>query len=100
MIVYPDNQILVSSATIWELAIKQAQGRLDFPMARLESILIEMGFDIMPILPAHAIAAGALPRHHGDPFDRMLIAQAQIEHAVLVTQDAVIGRYEVQVLGR
>lgn len=58
----------------------------------------DMGFDILPILPAHAIAAGALPRHHGDPFDRMLIAQAQVENLVLVTQDTTFSRYDVSLM--
>ena len=84
---------------MWELAIKHAQGRLEFPMERFEVTMRDMGFDMIPVLPAHAVSAGALPRHHGDPFDRMLIAQARLEGLVLVTQDGVIGRYEVQVLG-
>ncbi len=97
-IVAPENQVLVSSATAWELAIKQARGRLEFPLERFEATMGDMGFDILPILPAHAIAAGALPRHHGDPFDRMLIAQAQVENLVLVTQDTTFSRYDVSLM--
>ncbi len=59
-----------------------------------------MSFDILPILPAHAILAGGLPRHHGDPFDRMLIAQTMVESLILVSQDSAIARYEVPLLGR
>ena len=58
----------------------------------------DMGFDILPILPAHAIAAGALPHHHSDPFDRMLIAQAQVENLVLVTQNTTFSRYDVSLM--
>jgi PIN domain nuclease of toxin-antitoxin system len=58
-----------------------------------------MGFDTLPILPAHAIAAGTLPRHHDDPFDRMLVAQAQTEHLLLVSTDQAVTRYEVPVFG-
>jgi PIN domain nuclease of toxin-antitoxin system len=72
------NQVLVSAASVWEIAIKQAQGRLEFPMDLFEATMRDMGFDVLPILAAHAIAAGALPRHHGDPFDRMLVAQARL----------------------
>ena len=56
----------------------EAEGRLEFPMDLFEATMRDMGFDVLPILAAHAIAAGALPRHHGDPFDRMLVAQARL----------------------
>jgi PIN domain nuclease of toxin-antitoxin system len=57
-----------------------------------------MGFDVLPILPAHAIMAGGLPSHHDDPFDRMLIAQALIENLTLVSSDQAVMRYDVPVL--
>jgi PIN domain nuclease of toxin-antitoxin system len=98
-IVDPDNQVMVSSATVWEIAIKQAQGRLNFPMDRFDPTMHAMGFDVLPILPVHAMAAGALPRHHADPFDRMLIAQARVENLVLATRDNAIARYDVPLLG-
>ena len=66
---------------------------------RFEDIARRRGYDILPILPAHAIAAGALPRHHGDPFDRMLIAQAVVESLTLVSGDQQIARYDVRILG-
>lgn len=59
-----------------------------------------MGFASLPITVAHAIAAGGLPRHHDDPFDRMLVAQAQLESLVLVTEDAALTRYDVPIFGR
>lgn len=59
-----------------------------------------MALEPLSISVAHAIAAGGLPRHHADPFDRMLIAQAQLERLVLVTEDAALARYDVPILGR
>jgi PIN domain nuclease of toxin-antitoxin system len=94
-----ENQVMVSSVTAWEIAIKQAIGRLKFPLDRFDEIIERMGCDILPILPAHGIAAGSLPRHHNDPFDRLLIGQALVEELVLVTADASIRRYEVAVFG-
>ncbi len=95
----PDNQVFVSSATVWEIAIKVATGRLVFPIEQADDVARRMGFDLLPILPAHAVRAGSLPRHHGDPFDRMLVAQAIVENLVLVTGNAVLGRYDVRILG-
>ena len=94
-----ENQVFVSSVSIWEIAIKQAAGRLAFPLEQFEDIARRGGYDVLPILPVHAIAAGALPRHHGDPFDRMLIAQGMVENLVLVTNDRMIARYDVTIFG-
>lgn len=95
----PANQVWVSVASAWEIAIKHALGRLTFPVDRFEEVLQRMGFDTLPIHIAHTIAAGRLPRHHDDPFDRMLIAQALTESLTLVSTDRAIGRYDVPVLG-
>nr|WP_294507953.1 type II toxin-antitoxin system VapC family toxin [uncultured Rhodopila sp.] len=95
----PANQVFVSAASAWEIAIKHALGRLTFPVDRFEEILQRMGFDALPIGLGHAVAAGRLPRHHDDPFDRMLIAQAQSEGLTLVSTDRAMMRYEVSVLG-
>jgi PIN domain nuclease of toxin-antitoxin system len=92
-----ENQVFVSSASIWEIATKQAAGRLVFPLKQFEDIARRGGYDMLPILPAHAIAAGALPRHHADPFDRMLIAQAVTENLMLVTSDGIMARYDVHI---
>ena len=89
-----ENQVLVSAASVWELAIKAAAGRLK-PPESLESGLENQGFAPLAISVAHALAAGALPRHHGDPFDRMLVAQAQLEGLTIVTRDPDIPRYGV-----
>jgi len=94
----PDNQVFVSAVTAWAIAIKHALGRLKFPIDRFDDILVRMGFDTLPILPAHAIAAGSLPRHHDDPFDRMLIAQARVESLTLVSSDQAVALYDVPIL--
>lgn len=94
----PANSVLVSAASAWEIAIKQALGRLDFPLARFEALLVEAGLTPLPITTAHAVTAGQLPPHHRDPFDRMLVAQALREDAVLVTDDAAIAPYGVACL--
>ena len=92
------TSVLVSAASIWEIAIKRALGRLAFPMNRLDEMMREKGFSALPVTHAHAAAAGALPRHHADPFDRMLVAQAQLERLALASADAVLGQYEVHLL--
>jgi PIN domain nuclease of toxin-antitoxin system len=95
----PENRVLVSAVTAWEIAIKHALGRLKFPIDRFDEVMQRMGFDALPILPVHAIAAGGLPRHHDDPFDRMLIAQARVEGLTLVSRDLAVARYDVSILG-
>jgi PIN domain nuclease of toxin-antitoxin system len=94
----PDNEVFVSSVTVWEIAIKRAARRLVFPIDQLDEIGRRMGFEMLPIQPAHAIVAGSLPRHHADPFDRMLIAQAIVENLTLVTSDSLMARYDVRIL--
>lgn len=96
----PENDVLVSAASVWELSIKQALGRIVFPLAELPDLLERMGIEALPISVAHAVTAGALPRHHGDPFDRMLVAQAILDDLMLVTEDAWILRYQVPVFGQ
>jgi PIN domain nuclease of toxin-antitoxin system len=92
------NDILISAASVWELAIKVAAGRLTFPVADVDIMLAEMGFGVVEVAPRHAIELLALPRLHGDPFDRMLIAQARAEGLTLVTDDTMIRRYDVALL--
>ncbi|MEC4591213.1 MULTISPECIES: type II toxin-antitoxin system VapC family toxin [Nitrospirillum] len=93
------SQIFVSAASIWEISIKSALGRLIFPLHGIEERLAKAGFMPLGIDIAHAARAGALPPHHQDPFDRMLVAQAQLEGLTLVSVDAIIRRYAVAVLG-
>jgi PIN domain nuclease of toxin-antitoxin system len=96
----PENTILISAATVWEIAIKRALGRLEFPIDDLDAVLARAGFEHLPIDAGHAVAAGGLPRHHADPFDRMLVAQSRVEGLTLVSEDAAIAAYDVRLFGR
>jgi PIN domain nuclease of toxin-antitoxin system len=93
----PGNEVWVSAASVWELAIKRARGRL-----RIEGDLVEemaaVWFGTLPITVEHALAAAALPPHHDDPFDRMLVAQAGLEGLTLVTRDRRMAPYRVSLL--
>jgi PIN domain nuclease of toxin-antitoxin system len=87
----------VSAATIWEIEIKRALGKLDAPTNLLSEVAAAR-FAELSVTFSHASAAGALPRHHGDPFDRMVVAQAQCEDLMIVTRDPNIAAYDVPVL--
>lgn len=91
------NELVVSAATIWEAKIKEASGKLNVPVD-LVSAARERGVSELSITWPHAVEAAGLPRHHTDPFDRVLIAQAQIEGLTLVTRDAVFEKYAVTLL--
>ena len=93
----PSNDVLVSAGTVWEIGIKRAIGRLDAPDDLLERI-DKAGFGAIPIQPADGIRAARLPQHHGDPFDRMVIAQAMHLDAIVVTRDAAFDAYDVRTL--
>ena len=93
----PDNLVAVSAASAWEISIKQAFGKLTAP-DDLEQQLQAGGFTALPISIAHGIAAGRLPRHHEDPFDRVLIAQAMAEGMTIVTRDKRFDNYAVALL--
>lgn len=92
-----DPDIFLSPVTLWEITIKQATGKLAGPPDLAERVH-GMGFQALPITHAHALAAGRLPFHHRDPFDRMLVAQAVTEGLTLVSRDASVALYEVDVL--
>ena len=96
------TQPWVSVASVWEAAIKSAAGRLRLPKPTDEllsdAVLHEAGFQAMEIRAKHALSAAALPRHHADPFDRLLIAQAQIEDLTIVTSDPAFDDYDVRIL--
>ena len=89
--------VFVSAATAWEAAIKASLGRLDLPDT-VESGVEDSGFEKLQISFSHAEAAAELPSHHGDPFDRMLVAQAVSEDLTLVTHDRKLEAYEVPIL--
>lgn len=90
----PDADVAISAASAWEVSIKSALGKLTAP-GDLEAQLHRHRFSSLPITIRHALVAGSLPRHHDDPFDRMLVAQARIERMTLVTRDPRIGLYGV-----
>jgi PIN domain nuclease of toxin-antitoxin system len=92
-----DTAVFVSAATAWEISIKRAAGRLDAPDDLLEACEVNE-FDSLAITAGHAVAAGELPQHHSNPFDRMLIAQARLETMTVVTVDDTFSRYEVDIL--
>lgn len=87
----------VSTASLWEIAIKAAIGKLEAP-DDLPRRVEDLGFDLLPVTAEHAWRVRDLPRHHGDPFDRLLIAQAQIERLPIVTADPAFGAYDVEVI--
>lgn len=91
----PASTIFVSAASLWEISIKADLGRLEAPLGRLRDEIEANDFIELPIEGHHAIAAGGLPKLHGDPFDRMLIAQAQLEGCSLVTRDRALEAYSV-----
>ena len=97
LLIDPDNAVLVSPVSIWEIEIKRNAGRLEAPPDLIQDIT-EAGLDPLPVTLGHAHAAGRLPRHHGDPFDRLLIGQAIIESLTLVTVDRVFPKYAVELL--
>jgi len=92
----PEALVFVSAASIWEAAVKSHLGRLDVEAADLVAEIGANDFEELPISASHAQRAGSLPPHHRDPFDRMLVAQAQSESLRLVSRDPVFGLYEVE----
>jgi PIN domain nuclease of toxin-antitoxin system len=92
------NEVFVSAASAWEIAIKQLLGRLSVPRVDLASALRAAGLAELPITLAHAERIRSLPPLHRDPFDRMLVGQAQAEGLSLVSRDAAIRQYQVTVL--
>ncbi|OWY62348.1 hypothetical protein B7486_58925 [cyanobacterium TDX16] len=89
--------VVVSIATVWELAIKRAIGKLDLDGSIVDQVEGN-GFEPLDVSGEHAEHAGGLPDHHRDPFDRLLIAQAQIERLTIVTRDRAFTAYDVDVL--
>jgi PIN domain nuclease of toxin-antitoxin system len=93
----PANLVAVSAASAWEISIKKALGKLTAPDDLAEQVRTG-GFTPLPVSIAHGLAAGQLPRHHEDPFDRMLIAQAFAEQLTIVTRDKRFADYGVALL--
>jgi PIN domain nuclease of toxin-antitoxin system len=92
------NVVHTSMASLWEIAIKHGLGKLGRSSSSVFETLPRLGVSLMPIERGHIEAAGALPHHHRDPFDRMMIAQAQVEGLTVVTHDEAFRPYGVAVL--
>ncbi len=93
----PTNVVVVSAASVWEIAVEKARGRLDAPDDLLE-VLTANDVTLLAISAAHALVAGGLPGHHADPFDRMLIAQAVTDQLTLVSVHRRFADYDVDLL--
>ena len=94
-------EVFVSPASAWEIAIKSALGRLDLPEpapSYVPSRIVANDFRELPVTVAHAVRTADLPLIHRDPFDRLLIAQAQVERLPIVTNDPAISRYDVETI--
>ena len=98
-ILEPANALFVSAITPYELETKKAAGRLGFPdVPDWRRAVAHLGAEMLPIATEHGVAAARLPRLHGDPWDRLLIGQAQVEALTLATTDSDIARYTIAVL--
>jgi PIN domain nuclease of toxin-antitoxin system len=93
----PENLVFVSAAVVWEMSIKHALGKLRCP-DDLEEVIGVNGFRPLPVSIRHALLAGGLPPHHKDPFDRMLVAQAQADGLTFVTRDTALQEYGITIL--
>jgi PIN domain nuclease of toxin-antitoxin system len=94
----PSSTVHVSAATVWELSIKASLGKLDLDGADLLEEIETNDFIELPMTARHSLAAATLPRHHDDPFDRMLIAQARIEGLTVVTRDPAFRAYGIAIV--
>lgn len=97
------NDVYVSAASVWEVAIKHGlkrRGAGAMPISGTEALAYctQAGYALLPVTPAHAAGVDALPAHHADPFDRILIAQARQEPLRLVTHDAALQRYDPNII--
>lgn len=100
LIARPSTMVWVSAVSIWEASIKSSLGRLDLQGIDLLAEVAANGFTELAVSGTHGWSAGRLPPHHRDPFDRLLVAQARQEQLILVTDDEVLARYDVPLLGR
>ena len=95
------NDIYISAASAWEIAIKAAKGRLILPEEPSQYIVNRINsnhFQALPIQISHSVQVYNLPNHHADPFDRLLIAQSQLESMPLITKDEMIDLYDVEII--
>ena len=96
-----NHELFLSAASAWEIAIKHAIGKLrlpETPVKYVPSRTERLGVHSLPIDQGHALHVSTLPPHHADPFDRLLIAQAQIEDLLILTADSILGAYDVKII--
>lgn len=93
-----EQQLVVSAVSLWEVATKRSLGKLDAPVDLSRRLAGLGAIELLPISPLHAEAVGELPWHHRDPFDRMLVAQAQVEGVSIVSADPALAQYGVDVI--
>ena len=100
LIVDSNNAVFVSIASLWEIAVKTGAGKLKVSrsLADILPVLHSQSIDVLQIMPGHVLQAATLAYHHRDPFDRMLIAQAQVEFLTVMTHDGVFGEYGIKVV--
>ncbi|MGO9453083.1 MAG: type II toxin-antitoxin system VapC family toxin [Candidatus Binataceae bacterium] len=101
VIASPDNEIIISAASAWEIAIKARNRRLTLPAdadAFISDQVASNAFEVLPVTMRHALRVYSLPDHHRDPFDRLLVAQAQIENVPLLTADTELARYAIHIV--
>ncbi len=101
MIADGQNEVFLSAASVWEISIKTAKGKLVLPEIPSLYILSRIGlyrFQPLPVQISHAVQVYELPHHHDDPFDRLLVAQSQVESIPLISADVDIRKYEVEVI--
>ena len=100
LIIAPKTTVWISAATIWEIAIKRSLGRADMPLTAQQALRYfrQSGYRLLSIEAEHVVAVEDLPHHHRDPFDRILVAQAQVEPMRLMTHDATVARYNDSII--
>ncbi len=92
-----DVSVAVSAVSVWEIAVKRSLGKLDID-GRWLAVLGSLGFESLPVTALQAATVERLPWHHRDPFDRLLVAQAQVENRLLVSADGRMAAYDIQIL--
>ena len=99
IVIAADNELVLSAASTWEIAIKFALGKLalpETPATYIPRLMARTAVTALPVLARHTLHVATLPRHHRDPFDRLLVAQAQLEELPILTADAAFRRYDVK----
>ncbi len=98
IIVDPNNEVFLSIASLWEIAIKISLGKLTLsqPLANIINQLVVENIEILPIRASHILQVSTLPFHHRDPFDRIIIAQSSVENLLVITDDTEFANYDIK----